>query len=108
MKLFFRLTLFVCLFSSSLSAQFLRAEGKEILDKDNNPIILKGYGLGGWMLQEGYMMNSVGGADTQHEFKFKLQELIGIDKTQEFYDAWLDNFVTKQDIDSIASWGFNR
>lgn len=107
MKLFFRLTLFVCLFSSSLSAQFLRAEGKEILDKDNNPIILKGYGLGGWMLQEGYMMNSVGGADTQHEFKFKLQELIGIDKTQEFYDAWLDNFVTKQDIDSIASWGFN-
>ena len=107
MKLFFRLTLLVCLFSSSLSAQFLRAEGKEILDKDNNPIILKGYGLGGWMLQEGYMMNSVGGADTQHEFKFKLQELIGIDKTQEFYDAWLDNFVTKQDIDSIASWGFN-
>ena len=107
MKLFFRLTLFVCLFSSSLSAQFLRAEGKEILDKDNNPIILKGYGLGGWMLQEGYMMNSVGGADTQHEFKFKLQELIGIYKTQEFYDAWLDNFVTKQDIDSIASWGFN-
>jgi aryl-phospho-beta-D-glucosidase BglC (GH1 family) len=107
MKLFFRLTLLVSLFSSSLSAQFLRAEGKEILDKDNNPIILKGYGLGGWMLQEGYMMNSVGGADTQHEFKFKLQELIGIDKTQEFYDAWLDNFVTKQDIDSIASWGFN-
>lgn len=107
MKIFFRLTFLICLLSSSLSAQFLRAEGKEILDKDNNPIILKGYGLGGWMLQEGYMMNSSGGADTQHEFKFKLEEFIGSEKTQEFYDAWLDNFVTKQDIDSIASWGFN-
>jgi endoglucanase len=106
-KSMFRFLLLVCFFSSYTHAQFLRAEGKEILDKDNNPIILKGYGLGGWMLQEGYMMNSSGGADTQHEFKSKLQDLIGVDKTQEFYDAWLDNFVTKQDIDSIASWGFN-
>ena len=24
-----------------------------------------------------------------------------------YFDSWLDNFVTEQDIDSIASWGFN-
>ena len=91
----------------TLHAQYLTTQGKEIVDKDNTPILLKGIGLGGWMLQEPYMMQSIGGAKNQQEYRSKLEALIGETKTQEFYDAWLDNFVTKQDIDSIASWGFN-
>ena len=93
--------------SFTLHAQYLTTQGKEIVDKDNTPILLKGIGLGGWMLQEPYMMQSIGGAKNQQEYRSKLEALIGETKTQEFYDAWLDNFVTKQDIDSIASWGFN-
>ncbi len=88
-------------------AQYLSTEGKDIIDKDNNPILLKGIGLGGWMLQEPYMMESSGGASNQQEYKRKLTELIGESRTQTFFDTWLDNFVTKEDIDSIASWGFN-
>ena len=91
----------------TLHAQYLTTQGKEIVDKDNTPILLKGIGLGGWMLQEPYMMQSIGGAKNQQEYRSKLEALIGETKTQEFYDAWLDNFVTKQDIDSISSWGFN-
>ena len=91
----------------TLHAQYLTTQGKEIVEKDNTPILLKGIGLGGWMLQEPYMMQSIGGAKNQQEYRSKLEALIGETKTQEFYDAWLDNFVTKQDIDSIASWGFN-
>jgi hypothetical protein len=64
-------------------------------------------GLGGWMLMEGYMMQSSDVADTQHEFRERLIELIGIDKTNEFFDSWHKNHVTKADIDSLASWGFN-
>lgn len=101
---------FVLLFalgSFSLNAQFLTTRGKEIVDRNNTPILLKGIGLGGWMLQEPYMMQAIGGAENQQEFRSKLETLIGESKTQAFYDAWLDNFVTKQDIDSLASWGFN-
>ena len=88
-------------------SQNLRTEGKNIVDGSGNEVLLKGMGLGGWMLQEGYMMQSSDVADTQHEFKNRLIDLIGVDKTNEFYDAWLSNHVTKKDIDSLAKWGFN-
>ena len=104
---FYLIVLLLVFCGYSLKGQFLTTQGKEIVDKDNSPILLKGIGLGGWMLQEPYMMQSIGGAKNQQEYRSKLELLIGETKTQQFYDAWLDNFVTEQDIDSIASWGFN-
>ena len=97
----------ILLYGVFADAQFLTTSGKQILDKNGDPIILRGVGLGGWMLQEPYMMNFVGGADNQQQFRSKLESLIGETNTQEFYNKWLDNFVTKTDIDSLASWGFN-
>ena len=69
----------ICLIASYLSsiyAQNIRALGTTIVDENQDEVLLRGVGLGGWMLQEGYMMNSNGGADTQHEFKEKLN-LVG-------------------------------
>ena len=95
------------IFVVSANSQGLRTLGKKIINSNGDPVLLKGVGLGGWMLQEGYMMNSSGGADTQHEFIEKLTTLIGPEKTEEFYSNWRENFVTKQDVDSIAKFGFN-
>jgi hypothetical protein len=64
-------------------------------------------GPGGWMLMEGYMMQSAGVAGTQHEFREKLIELMGEDKTDIFFEEWRANHFTKQDVDSLAAWGFN-
>ncbi len=85
-------------------AQFLKTNGSKIVDPANNEVILRGIGLGGWMLQEGYMLRTSG---PQHEIETKITELIGEEKTQEFYDAWLANHFRKIDVDSLASWGFN-
>ena len=93
--------------SMFLRSQNLKTEGKKIVNGNGAEVILKGMGLGGWMLQEGYMMESSDVANTQHEFRNRLIELIGVDKTNEFYDTWLANHVTKKDIDSLAKWGFN-
>lgn len=87
--------------------QNLRTLNKNIINSNGKEVILKGVGLGGWMLQEGYMMNSSGGANTQFEFKQKLNTLIGTTETEKFYENWRKNFVTEQDLDSIAKWGFN-
>ena len=54
--------IFVLIASTTVNSQFLRTSGKEIIDKNDNPIILRGLGLGGWMLQEPYMMKVSGGA----------------------------------------------
>jgi endoglucanase len=88
-------------------AQYLHRSGKKIVDANNNEVILRGMGLGGWMLQEGYMLETNGFANTQTQIKTKISQLIGETATEEFYDAWLANHCTERDIDSLASWGFN-
>lgn len=91
----------------SASAQWLKASGKKITDEHDDEVILRGMGLGGWMLQEPYMMEMEGFAGTQWQIKEKIQSLIGTANTEAFYDAWHANHLTRTDIDSMASWGFN-
>lgn len=88
------------------NAGFLRAKGKVIVDGTGKTLILRGMGLGGWMLQESYMFR-LNGVGQQYKIKQKIADLIGDEKTTQFYNAWLKNHTTKADIDSMAAWGFN-
>jgi len=103
-KLF--LFIIILLHFEGYSQGFLRANGKKI-ENDNGEVILRGIGLGGWMLQEPYMLKLSGIVNTQSQFKAKVKELIGDEKTALFYNAWLSNDMRKADVDSLASWGFN-
>ncbi|WP_422061443.1 cellulase family glycosylhydrolase [Sphingopyxis sp.] len=85
---------------------YLKVEGTQIVDDSGKPVILRGMGLGGWMLQEGYMLQ-LGEVGQQHIIRAKLVELVGEDRTADFYRAWLDNHTTRADIDQMAKWGFN-
>ena len=96
------------LFSTLLNAQeYLHADGRYIFDGNGEEVILRGIGTGNWMIQEGYMMKSSGPANTQYEFEQKLIELIGAEKTDSFYNAWLSCHFTRTDVDSMKAWGFN-
>lgn len=86
------------------SQGYLKTEGTQIVDEAGDEFILRGIGLGGWMLQEGYMLKTSG---PQHEIEAKIEDLVGPEKTQEFYDAWLANHMRKIDVDSMAAWGYN-
>ncbi len=93
---------------SSLKSQgFLHRDNKKIVDGNGQEVILRGMGLGGWMLQEGYMMRTSAFAGTQFALKAKIAELIGEAGMNEFYDLWLQNHCTRADVDSLAKWGFN-
>ena len=104
-----RTLLILCLILSIMAsnAQGLKRSGQKIVDQSGNEVILRGMGLGGWMLQEPYMMEMSGFASAQWQIKSKIQDLIGSVNTEAFYDAWHANHCTKKDIDSLASWGFN-
>ena len=39
---------------------FLHAVGQEIYDGNNEPFMLRGLGLGGWLVPEGYMLHIPG------------------------------------------------
>lgn len=101
------LTLALAIISVIAQAQgFLKAKGKIITDSNGNKVILRGMGLGGWMLQEGYMFK-VGNIGQQYQIKARIQDLVGQDATDKFYQQWLEKHTQKADIDSMAAWGFN-
>jgi len=89
------------------SQGFLKTQGQKIVDSKGENIYLKGFGLGGWMLQEGYMLKTDDFAGPQFKIKEKIAEVAGEDGKNEFYKAYLKNGITKKDIDSLAKWGFN-
>ena len=89
------------------SQDFLKTHGQAIVNSSGDTVLLKGMGLGGWMLQEGYMLQTAGFANAQYQIKGKIVQLLGVSDTEAFYDAWLANHVRKPDIDSLKAWGFN-
>lgn len=100
---------FLSVFSHlALSQSFLKAEGKVITNEQGDTILLRGMGLGGWMVQEGYMLQTSEFAGPQWQIKEKITELIGQEETDLFYESWLSNHVQKIDIDSLKAWGFNH
>ena len=85
----------------------LSTSGQAIVNENQDTVILRGMGLGGWMVQEGYMLQTSAYANPQWEIRQKIVETIGEEATEDFYDAWLQNHVQKSDIDSMKAWGFN-
>ena len=108
-KMYKSLHILLVLFFSTISlSQNLKTDGKKIVDGNGNEILLRGYAPGGWLLIEGYMMHETDGSiGAQHEIKEKLTDLMGAEKTEEFFKKWRENHFTKRDVDSLAAWGFN-
>lgn len=90
-----------------LSQDFLRTEGKNIIN-NQGPVILRSIGTGNWMIQEGYMMQSTSAKVSTHtQFRNKLVEIMGEERTNTFYNTWLANHFTKTDLDFMKASGFN-
>ena len=99
---------FLICFSANYYAQgFLHRVDKKIVNGAGDEILLKGIGLGGWLVQEGYMLHTSSFANAQWEIKAEILDLIGEANTETFYQTYRNNYVRKADIDSLKSWGFN-
>jgi len=101
------ITLLLLLSIAGFAQGFLRRDGQNIIDSNGKNVILRGLGVGGWMVQEGYMLQTQPFASPQYMIKQKIQEVIGGERTKEFYAAYKANGITKRDVDSLAKWGFN-
>ena len=55
------LTIFlIIIFTSFTWSQGLKTNGKKIVDKFGNEVLLRGMGPGGWLVMEGYIMQNNG------------------------------------------------
>src|SRR5690554_5591260 len=73
---------------------FIHAKSKLIFDGNEDEIHLRGVGLGGWMVLEGYMLGTHG---AQHKIRAYLEDLAGTTAVDKFFEDWLDNFVKEED-----------
>ena len=102
------LLFFILSYHAALSqrAGILKAEGKWIVNGSGENIQLRGIGLGGWMIQEGYMLH-LNKEGQQYRIRQRIEAILTKEQTAEFYTAWLSNQTSRSDMDSLRAWGFN-
>ena len=67
------------------NTKFLSTKGHDIIDKDGNKILLRGVGLGNWLLPEGYMWKFGPNGDRPRKIEKIVQDLIGKENAEEFW-----------------------
>jgi endoglucanase len=108
--LFFTLTSLLTVKSVEAQNCFLSTVGQQVRNASGQNVILRAMNLGDWALQEGYMLNPQNGNLVNCQWKMKKRYYdAGQTEAQveAFYQSWRNNFITKADIDYIASLGFN-
>jgi hypothetical protein len=86
---------------------FLHASGRDIVNAEGQPVLLRGLGLGNWMLPEGYMWKFGGQGDRPRRIEKLVSNLIGPEPAARFWTAYRRNYITEADIQRIAALGYN-
>ncbi|WP_291127352.1 cellulase family glycosylhydrolase [Flavobacterium sp. UBA7682] len=98
---------FLLLSVATFGQGFLHRDGQKIVDGNGKNVLLRGLGIGGLMVQEGYMLKTADFAGPQYQIRQKITDLVGEKNAEEFYQVYKKNGLTKRDVDSLAAWGFN-
>jgi len=101
-----KLTMLLMVMLVNNSRAYLHASGQQIVDSTGAPYFLRGYGLGGWLVPEGYMLHTPGYGSPSH-IDSLVRDLIGDQNTETFWEQYRSNYVRRTDIQLIAEWGFN-
>ena len=87
---------------------FLKTKGTTIVNGNDEEIILTGWGLGNWLLCEGYMWLSHNTRfDRPRRIEAVIRELTGSDYEKNFWKQFRANYITKADIFAMAKLGYN-
>ena len=85
---------------------FLTCRSAQVYD-GKTPVLLRGFGLGGWLLPEGYMWQMEGEYDRPRRMEKLIESLCGAEYAHTFWQNYEERYITREDIEWIASLGFN-
>lgn len=100
----------IAIFSTAGSVQaveFLHTQGHDLVDTRGNKTLLRGVGLGNYMLPEGYMWKFGDAGDRPRKIERVVSDLIGTEAAERFWPRFRRNYITEADIQRIAGLGFN-
>src|SRR5690242_9032379 len=78
----------LCAHASPPVLTFLRADGQNIVNERGEKIMLRGVGLGNWLLPEGYMWKFSSQTDRPRRIEKLVEELIGPDNARRFWTEY--------------------
>lgn len=88
-------------------AGFLHTRGHDMVDEKGNRVLLRGVGLGNYLLPEGYMWRFGPAGDRPRKIEKVVSDLIGPENADRFWLEFRRNYITEADIRRIAELGFN-
>jgi len=86
---------------------FVQRVGSEIVDGRGHRLLLRGFGLGGWLVPEGYMWGANAPVDSPTRIRAAIVDLVGEDVADEFFARYEQSYVAEADIAAIAALGVN-
>lgn len=99
--------------------EFLRTQGTIIVSESGEEVLFKGFGMGNWLTQEGFLFGSsvfstdfgefvrAEKMDRGRSINQTIIELCGQTYAQNFWKQWQRNYFGKADIEDLAKKGFN-
>ncbi len=85
---------------------FLQCRAGEIFCGET-PVLLRGFGLNGWLLPEGYMWQMEGAYDRPRRIEQLIESLCGAEYAASFWETYEKHYIMQTDISWIAGKGFN-
>lgn len=91
---------------------YVRTEGTKLLDGNGNPIGFYGTNLGGWLVQESWLVPTDIGEEYGPEYgqidmMLTLANRFGEDGMNRLLNVYEDNWVTEADFERLTNLGFN-
>jgi endoglucanase len=87
----------------------VHAAGRALRDGRGRPIVMRGVGLGNWLLPEGYMWRFPSeGPQSPRQIEAFVRSLVGDEAAAGFWRRFRDVFITEADIERIAALGFDH
>ncbi|MFD1293329.1 glycoside hydrolase family 5 protein [Lutibacter holmesii] len=92
---------------SQNTLSFIKTKGSKLVDDKGNELLLKGTNLGNWLVPEGYMFK-MEQVNSPRKIDELLYELVGPDSLQVFWNGFLTNYITHEDIKYLKRIGVNH
>ena len=86
---------------------FLRTSGQYMVNEQNDTILLRGVGLGNWLLPEGYMWHFGEAGDRPRKIEKIVEDLTSPEFNENFWKEFRLNYITEADIIKVKELGFN-
>ena len=85
---------------------FVTIQGQDLIKPDGSKLFIQGTNLGNWLNPEGYMFK-FSKTNSGRFINEMFCQLVGPDFTAEFWKAFKDNYVTREDVQFIKNTGAN-